>query len=72
MPEPNLPPLRLTTEASQSKNIISVNSIKELLPELPEKTREVLLEKHNLATIHAINLVVSILFPDSPTKKSSF
>jgi aspartyl-tRNA(Asn)/glutamyl-tRNA(Gln) amidotransferase subunit B len=69
MPEPNLPPLRLTTEASKSKNIISINSIKEILPELPEKTRQVLLENHNLAIIHAINLVVSILSPDIPTKK---
>lgn len=60
MPEPNLPPLLLTIEASKSKNIISVKSIKESLPELPEKTRLKLLENYDLATIHAINLVVSL------------
>lgn len=61
MPEPNLPPLRLTKEASKNRNIISINSIQETLPELPERTRQVLLENYDLATIHAINLVVSCL-----------
>lgn len=63
MPEPNLPPLRLTTEASKNKNIISVDRIKEMLPELPEKTRQALLENYDLATIHAINLVVILFTP---------
>jgi len=58
MPEPNLPPLRLSFEGQNDKNLISIPNIKEKLPELPEMARKRLLDNFNLATIHAINLVV--------------
>ncbi|XP_059470044.1 glutamyl-tRNA(Gln) amidotransferase subunit B, mitochondrial [Neocloeon triangulifer] len=57
MPEPNLPPLRLRLKESEDGTLIAIPDIKQKIPELPEKSREKLLQSFNLATIHAINLV---------------
>lgn len=59
MPEPNLPPLRLNVTNDQSSELINVEMIRKLLPELPEQTRHNLIERHDLRREAAVSLVVS-------------
>ncbi|XP_067617484.1 glutamyl-tRNA(Gln) amidotransferase subunit B, mitochondrial [Eurosta solidaginis] len=59
MPEPNLPPLRLNlaTEGVLTNDLISVQSITNALPELPEDTRKHLMNKYQLNQDIAVILV---------------
>lgn len=58
MPEPNLSPLRLNLKTTEdSPNVLSVPSIKNRLPELPEESRNKLIEEFQLRPEAAIQLV---------------
>lgn len=61
MPEPNLPPLRLHVEGfpppKDAKNLINVKSLRNQLPEMPEETRQKLVNTYGLPFESAINLV---------------
>lgn len=58
MPEPNLPPLRVNLKTKEdSQDIISVLSIQDRIPELPEDTRLKLIQNFNLRPEYAIQLV---------------
>lgn len=39
MPEPNLPPIRLSESQSEDSNVLNISSIASKLPELPSETR---------------------------------
>ena len=64
MPEPNLPPLRLYSDASPpppgvaTNQVINVDRLKERLPELPEEKRSRLESQYGLPLNQAINVVV--------------
>lgn len=61
MPEPNLPPLRLNMKNSNDDSErVCVEELQNQLPELPQQTREFLMEKHQLNEVTAIILVVSV------------
>ncbi|KAH8382729.1 hypothetical protein KR009_004942 [Drosophila setifemur] len=62
MPEPNLPPLHVNLKpGSQSTaDLVSVAALSEEIPELPEDTRQRLIELYNLNPETAIILVVCI------------
>lgn len=62
MPEPNLPPLRLNVGDDQSSKLINVEAIRKSQPELPEQTRNNLVEQHSLRLETAFILVVSLTF----------
>lgn len=64
MPEPNLPPLRLNVNGDKSSELIDVEVIRQSLPELPEQTRNNLVEQHDLRLETAAILVVSPLDED--------
>ena len=67
MPEPNLPPLKLTKEISQvngtrndtgdDDQVISIARIKETIPSLPENERDILINEFKL-TIETAHLIV--------------
>uniref|UniRef100_A0A182NKX8 Glutamyl-tRNA(Gln) amidotransferase subunit B, mitochondrial n=1 Tax=Anopheles dirus TaxID=7168 RepID=A0A182NKX8_9DIPT len=65
MPEPNLPPLHLklhegaTVEDTEAR-LIDVPKIRHSLPELPEQTRQRIVEVHQLSSATAITLVNDI------------
>ena len=67
MPEPNLPPLRLYSDASPpphgvaTDQVINVDRLKERLPELPEEKRARLETQYGLPLHQAINVVVGRL-----------
>ena len=58
MPEPNLPPLRLTeTEDSESEDLVSVARLRSALPELPAQTRARLEADYGLDCLSSARLV---------------
>lgn len=59
MPEPNLPPLHLNLKpgSRSTKDLISVAALSEEIPELPEHTRQRLMEHYKLNAETAIILV---------------
>ncbi|XP_034488326.1 glutamyl-tRNA(Gln) amidotransferase subunit B, mitochondrial [Drosophila innubila] len=59
MPEPNLPPLHLNLKpgSRSTKDLISVAALSEEIPELPEHTRQRLMEHYKLNADTAIILV---------------
>lgn len=58
MPEPNLPPLHVATGPVEWGSV-SVDKLKQKIPELPGQTRKRLIEEHALKMEQAIMLVVS-------------
>ena len=65
MPEPNLPPIRLSYDPLESNNsLVNVGKMKKRLVELPEVTRNRLVKRHGLRMPAAIILVVSAV-PDA-------
>ena len=62
MPEPNLPPLRLTYdphgELSPNPNTVNIAQVRKGLKELPEVTRARLMKSYDLRLETAIVLVV--------------
>lgn len=61
MPEPNLPPLHLNLGESLSRDLINVLEISKQLPELPESTREHLINELKLSQEASIILVVILV-----------
>lgn len=63
MPEPNLPPLHLNLIGNRHhrEQLIDVNYIKDNLPELPETTRQSLVNEYGLSLDTSIILVVIFL-----------
>lgn len=65
MPEPNLPPLRLTdsaetvpgTEMQKNDSIIDINAMRQTIPLLPKDDRNMLTEKYGLTLEHALLIV---------------
>uniref|UniRef100_B3P793 Glutamyl-tRNA(Gln) amidotransferase subunit B, mitochondrial n=2 Tax=Drosophila erecta TaxID=7220 RepID=B3P793_DROER len=59
MPEPNLPPLHVNLKPGSisTEDLLSVAALSEEIPELPEDTRQRLLEQYNLNAETAIILV---------------
>lgn len=58
MPEPNLPPLRVNLNTKDdTPDVVSVPALFETLPELPEKSRQKLIEIYDLKAEIAIQLV---------------
>lgn len=64
MPEPNLPPLRLHVDENGINrfNLVDVNSLKKIIPKLPEELRENLRNNYGLSRQNTSILVVSINF----------
>lgn len=65
MPEPNLPPLRVLLNGQHAipdtkTDHVNVDCLRRKLPELPEKTREKLINQYGISQESAIILVVSI------------
>lgn len=61
MPEPNLPPLRLSLEENDSSSkLINVPALKKQLPELPAVYRTRLLNQYQLPLATVLRLLVSI------------
>jgi len=60
MPEPNLPPLHVNLRpgSKSTEDLLSVAALSEEIPELPEDTRQRLMEQYNLNAETAIILVV--------------
>lgn len=61
MPEPNLPPLRLSMTDDQTSELISVERIRKHLPELPDQLRANLVARHALRQDTVVRLVVSVI-----------
>ncbi|XP_053667390.1 glutamyl-tRNA(Gln) amidotransferase subunit B, mitochondrial [Anopheles marshallii] len=67
MPEPNLPPLHLRlhdkecTEKESEVDVIDVPKLSHTLPELPEQTRQRIIQMHQLSSTIAITLVNDII-----------
>ncbi|XP_037942362.1 glutamyl-tRNA(Gln) amidotransferase subunit B, mitochondrial [Teleopsis dalmanni] len=57
MPEPNLPPLRISMAETSNDGLVSVHQITNELPELPEETRTKLKDTYKLNNETAIILV---------------
>ncbi|XP_072942494.1 glutamyl-tRNA(Gln) amidotransferase subunit B, mitochondrial isoform X2 [Epargyreus clarus] len=58
MPEPNLPPLRVNLKSKQeTRDVLSVPLIKDMIPELPEESRSKLIQDYSLRPEFAIQLV---------------
>jgi len=62
MPEPNIPPLHVNLRpgSKSTEDLLSVAALSEEIPELPEDTRQRLMEQYNLNAETAIILVVGI------------
>lgn len=60
MPEPNLPPLRISLEDDNEE--VSVPSLKKLLPELPAAVRQNLMDKYGFSAVTVIRLLVRTNF----------
>lgn len=58
MPEPNLPPLRLSMDESDNSNLINVPILKKELPELPAIERVRLLNEYKLPLEIVLRLMV--------------
>lgn len=66
MPEPNLPPLILYDNKTLPNNVdadqvINIDLIKGMLPELPSVTRERLVKEYGILPEHSFVLVVSFI-----------
>ncbi|CAB0015962.1 unnamed protein product, partial [Nesidiocoris tenuis] len=57
MSEPNLPPLRVSMSRQPHNLLIDVASLKNSLPELPNTTRDRLMNEYGLSQIFTNNLV---------------
>ncbi|XP_078684325.1 glutamyl-tRNA(Gln) amidotransferase subunit B, mitochondrial-like isoform X1 [Branchiostoma floridae x Branchiostoma belcheri] len=61
MPEPNLPPLILYTDATSpcgmEDSVVNIDRIREQMPELPDTTRRRLVEKYGIQFQHSVALV---------------
>ncbi|XP_043555686.1 glutamyl-tRNA(Gln) amidotransferase subunit B, mitochondrial isoform X3 [Chiloscyllium plagiosum] len=62
MPEPNLPPLAIYDNETLSSNVnpqqvVNIDHIRELLPELPDAKRKRLVEKYGILAEHSFTLV---------------
>ncbi|XP_072410730.1 glutamyl-tRNA(Gln) amidotransferase subunit B, mitochondrial isoform X1 [Chiloscyllium punctatum] len=62
MPEPNLPPLAIFDNETLSSNVnpqqvVNIDHIRELLPELPDAKRKRLVEKYGILAEHSFTLV---------------
>ena len=66
MPEPNLPPLRLSEGPSGNPNIVDVKRIRESLPRMPEEERKILMEDFGL------DILFTTRFLDEPDKHDYF
>uniref|UniRef100_A0A182QS31 Glutamyl-tRNA(Gln) amidotransferase subunit B, mitochondrial n=1 Tax=Anopheles farauti TaxID=69004 RepID=A0A182QS31_9DIPT len=69
MPEPNLPPLHLKLYENQNAadteaDVVDVPKIQHTLPELPEQTRQRIVQVHQLSSAIAITLVNDITLYD--------
>lgn len=65
MPEPNLPPLVLYDATSlpsdaDSQQVINIDQLRDMLPELPSATRERLVQQYGMLPEHSFTLVVSV------------
>lgn len=65
MPEPNLPPLVLYDATSlpsdaDSQQVINIDQLRDMLPELPSETRERLVQQYGMLPEHSFTLVVSV------------
>ena len=66
MPEPNLPPIRLSYDPAESEgntSVINIASIRKRLKELPSNTRKSLVKKYGIIMQSAMAIVVSLLLP---------
>lgn len=63
MPEPNLPPLHLNLGATPVVGMINVQEIQSSLPELPQQTRQNLIDNYNLSQDIAAILLVKKYAP---------
>lgn len=69
LPEPNLPPLKLTKETNQSDTnddndqVISIVAIEKTIPSLPEKERDILINDYKLSIETSHLIVENNLFP---------
>lgn len=60
MPEPNLPPLKLSLDENDMKsNLINVPLLKKQIPELPSSFRNNLITKYKLSIDTVLRLLVS-------------
>jgi hypothetical protein len=65
MPEPNLPPLVLYDDTSlprgaDSQQVINIDQLRDMLPELPSATRERLVQQYGMLPEHSFALLVSL------------
>lgn len=60
MPEPNLPPLRLSLIDGDDSNAVNVPLLQKQLPELPASLRQNLVKKYGLSMLNVLRLLVSI------------
>lgn len=65
MPEPNLPPLVLYDDTSvppgaDPQQVISIDRLRDMLPELPSATRERLVQQYGMLPEHSFALLVSV------------
>lgn len=65
MPEPNLPPLVLYDATSlpsdaDSQQVINIDQLRDMLPELPSATRERLVQQYGMLPEHSFTLLVSV------------
>lgn len=68
MPEPNLPPLVLYDTTSlpsdaDSQQVINIDQLRDMLPELPSATRERLVQQYGMLPEHSFTLLVSVHCP---------
>lgn len=62
MPEPNLPPLVLYDDTSvppgaDSQQVINIDRLRDMLPELPSATRERLVQQYGILPEHSFALL---------------
>lgn len=57
VPEPNLPPLRLSEEETGDPNVVAIDPLRKRLPEMPSTTRDLLLNKYKISSDHAERLL---------------
>ena len=57
MPEPNLPPLRLSDDVNSDSNLVNIAQLRSEIPELPAQTRHRLTEQYHLSDMAAAQLV---------------
>lgn len=61
MPEPNLPPLHIhtNTDSTNTQNLVDAIFLKTKVPEMPQETRDQLINKYGVHKALVIVLVVS-------------